>query len=393
MARKLISQVEESQTLLVNELNEEVHVSRVLEPGQEMPNHIPNLKESSILFLEGKLPEGGEPSGLVIETTVRQEARAALDFILDKVVEKVNGQRKEASLPEPSMTEMMDGVFKVPPVPSLRTTLQEASDKGSRALIAVRKSKPPTRGRGRGKDIRQVMQLAKSGPFIFPSGPSREMARTKQTPRANPAKGDPNKKRDPIPPKLPHKGRRLPGQPRRTRHEIWVAGRPARMEKLKKDPYAYSSTRYAYKTLQELTPAARALKEIAHFQKHDQLLIRKLPFQRLVREIMQDITGLANEKRIQASALSALQEASEDFIVKLMDDANLCALHARRVTLLPKDIQLAQRIRGDKKGEEKEFKISWKSRPGRKRVTKTIGVNLHSSKKGGGKKSSKGSGE
>ena len=91
-------------------------------------------------------------------------------------------------------------------------------------------------------------------------------------------------------------------------------------------------------------PRMRALMEIRRYQKTSELLIRKLPFQRLIREITQDYkVGL----RFQASALMALQEAAEAFLIGLFEDTNLCAIHAKRVTIMPKDIQLARRIRGD----------------------------------------------
>ena len=72
--------------------------------------------------------------------------------------------------------------------------------------------------------------------------------------------------------------------------------------------------------------------------------IRKLPFQRLVREIAQDFK---TDLRFQSAAILCLQEAVEAYLVRLFDDANLCAIHARRVTILPKDIQLARQIRGE----------------------------------------------
>ena len=87
-----------------------------------------------------------------------------------------------------------------------------------------------------------------------------------------------------------------------------------------------------------------ALQDIRHFQKTSALLIWKLPFQRLVREIAQDIK---TDLRFQSVAILCLQEVMEAYLVRLFDDANLCAIHARRVTILPKDIQLARRIRGE----------------------------------------------
>ena len=92
-------------------------------------------------------------------------------------------------------------------------------------------------------------------------------------------------------------------------------------------------------------PGTVALREIRRYQKSVELLIRKLPFQRLVREIAQDFK---TDLRFQSSAVMALQEASEAYLVGLFEDTNLCAIHAKRVTIMPKDIQLARRIRGER---------------------------------------------
>ncbi|CAN0156380.1 unnamed protein product [Lampetra fluviatilis] len=92
-------------------------------------------------------------------------------------------------------------------------------------------------------------------------------------------------------------------------------------------------------------PGTVALREIRRYQKSTELLIRKLPFQRLVREIAQDFK---TDLRFQSSAVMALQEASEAYLVALFEDTNLCAIHAKRVTIMPKDIQLARRIRGER---------------------------------------------
>ena len=88
-----------------------------------------------------------------------------------------------------------------------------------------------------------------------------------------------------------------------------------------------------------------ALREIRRYHKSTELLIRKLPFLRLVREIAQDFKA---DLRFQNSAVMALQEASEAYLVGLFEDTNLCAIHAKRVTIMPKDIQLARRIRGER---------------------------------------------
>ncbi|KAI9220493.1 histone-fold-containing protein [Blastocladiella britannica] len=97
-------------------------------------------------------------------------------------------------------------------------------------------------------------------------------------------------------------------------------------------------------------PGTVALREIKKYQKTTDFLLRKLPFSRLVREVSNDLGALYGPAfmamRWQASALLALQEASEAYLVHLFEDANLCAIHAKRVTVMPKDIHLARRIRG-----------------------------------------------
>ncbi|XP_053267182.1 histone H3-like centromeric protein A [Pleuronectes platessa] len=91
-------------------------------------------------------------------------------------------------------------------------------------------------------------------------------------------------------------------------------------------------------------PGTKALMEIRRYQKSTDLLLRKGPFSRLVREVCQTFSREA--LRWQVYAILALQEAAEAFLVLLFSDANLCAIHAKRVTLFPRDIQLARRIRG-----------------------------------------------
>ena len=93
-------------------------------------------------------------------------------------------------------------------------------------------------------------------------------------------------------------------------------------------------------------PGTVVLREIRRYQKSMELLIRKLPFQRLVRELAQDL-GKINI-RFQSGVIMALQEASEAYLVGLLEDANLCAVHTKRVTIMTKDIQLARRIRGER---------------------------------------------
>lgn len=95
-------------------------------------------------------------------------------------------------------------------------------------------------------------------------------------------------------------------------------------------------------------PGTVALKEIRRYQRSYDLLIQKLPFARLVREVALDILPeeRRHEIRWQSQAIQALQEAAEAFLVHLFEDTNLCAIHAKRVTIMQKDIALARRIRG-----------------------------------------------
>jgi histone H3 len=99
------------------------------------------------------------------------------------------------------------------------------------------------------------------------------------------------------------------------------------------------------KAVRRYRPGTVALREIRRYQKSTELLIRKLPFQRLVREIAQETKA---ELRFQSNAIAALQEAAEAYLVTLFEDTNLCAIHAKRVTIFPRDMQLARRIRDER---------------------------------------------
>lgn len=116
-----------------------------------------------------------------------------------------------------------------------------------------------------------------------------------------------------------------------------------------KQPMAKKSTATSAKR-KSLTPKRRkpgtlALREIKRLTHSTELLIKKLPFQRLVREVAQTYM---TDVRFQVAALDALQEAAEAYLVGLFEDTNLCAMHAKRVTIMPRDIHLAMRLRGDK---------------------------------------------
>ena len=88
-------------------------------------------------------------------------------------------------------------------------------------------------------------------------------------------------------------------------------------------------------------PGTVALREIGKYQKSMDLLLCKLPFQHFVREVTQNVRG---DLRFQATALAASQEATEAYLIGLLEDTNLCAIHAKRVTIMPKDLQLSRRI-------------------------------------------------
>ena len=92
-------------------------------------------------------------------------------------------------------------------------------------------------------------------------------------------------------------------------------------------------------------PGTVALREIRKYQSSTDLLIRKLPFYRLAREIAQEFKS---DIKFTKEALQALQESAESYLIGLFEDANLACIHAKRVTIAPVDIQLARRIRGER---------------------------------------------
>ena len=139
----------------------------------------------------------------------------------------------------------------------------------------------------------------------------------------------------------------LPPIPKkRTQTASASVGKAPRKQLKPKPPVKTSTATSGVKKPHHYRPGTVALREIRRYQKSTELLIRKMPFNRLVREIAQDFK---TDLRFQSSAIGALQEASEAYLVGLFEDSNLCAIHGKRVTIMPKDIQLAMRIRGEKK--------------------------------------------
>ena len=101
-------------------------------------------------------------------------------------------------------------------------------------------------------------------------------------------------------------------------------------------------------------PGMVALREIKRYQKSTECLIKRSPFQKLIWEISQEYHICSQgpgtpsmQVRFQSTAIAALQEVAKNFIGGLFEDVNLLAVHAKRVTVMPSDIRLALRIRGD----------------------------------------------
>ncbi|VDM44200.1 unnamed protein product [Toxocara canis] len=140
------------------------------------------------------------------------------------------------------------------------------------------------------------------------------MVRTKQT----------AKKSAPAPSKL----RKLEAK----RHSLSKKSTPRKEESIKK---------------RRFKPGQRALQQIRKLQRTTELLMPRAPFMRLVREIARQVAPNHNDLRFQSAAISALQEATEAYLTMLFEDCNLAAIHAKRVTIFPKDMQIVRRIRGE----------------------------------------------
>ena len=169
----------------------------------------------------------------------------------------------------------------------------------------------------------------------------REMAKIKTTEKQNPRKSEMEAKmsRDQIPATLPKKtSPRIKHTARKTDRFRKSVATTSKVGKSNPVPQTGGLKRpHRYR------PGTVALCKIRRYQRSTELLIRKLPFARLVQEIAQDFK---TDLRFQREAIMALQEAGEAYLVGLFKDANLCAIHAKRVTIMPKDIQLARCIWG-----------------------------------------------
>ena len=134
-----------------------------------------------------------------------------------------------------------------------------------------------------------------------------------------------------------------PSRPKGKDLSLLLATKPGKLA-LPKDSLYFREMVKTKKTARKKT-GKRPCKNLIPQAPRKKLLIQKLPFSRLVREIAQDFKI---DLRFQSQAIGALQEASEAYLVRLFEDTNLCAIHAKRVTIMPKDIQLACRIRGER---------------------------------------------
>ncbi|EPY27914.1 histone H3 [Strigomonas culicis] len=143
------------------------------------------------------------------------------------------------------------------------------------------------------------------------------------------------------PPSLPHTQQPSPLSSMSRVKETARAKRSITSKKSKKAPRAASGVKHA----RRWRPGTVALREVKKFQRSVDLLIQRAPFQRLVREIA---AAQKEGIRFSSSALLALQESTEAYVVSLLADTNLATVHARRVTIMPRDIQLALRLRGDR---------------------------------------------
>ena len=186
----------------------------------------------------------------------------------------------------------------------------------------------------KGKDLTLLIEPGTSYETPAQSLYFREMARSKTTPKVNPRKSQ-------LAGKTPRQQLKTkPLTKNRARNSTKATNKAVAKNTKNTQP----STGGLKKPMR-YRPGTVALREIRRYQKSTELLIRKLPFARLVHEIAQDFK---TDLRFQTEAIGALQEAGEAYLVGLFEDTNLCAIHAKHVTIMPKDIQLARRIRGER---------------------------------------------
>ena len=126
---------------------------------------------------------------------------------------------------------------------------------------------------------------------------------------------------------------------------IGAGVKPISIRKTGKPASQYKGIPKGVKTTRRFRPGTVALRQIRKYQRSTNTLIPFAPFARLVREIA-DSQIVEGWYRFQRTAIHALQEAAEQYLTRVLEDSNLCAIHAKRVTIMPKDIRLAKRIGG-----------------------------------------------
>ena len=215
----------------------------------------------------------------------------------------------------------------------IQTKLQEGQDEREMGLVTPANLKVPSMG-----------EPPEPDPGMLPPGPRKTVGRQ---PKPSTSAQQRLKPKKPSAPSVREAQEELKKALAKKREEERkkAAARAAKSSG-QKAPKGGVKKHYRYQ------PGTVALKQIRRYQKTTELLIRKLPFQRLVQEIASDDevirSPLCRKVRFQSAAIIALQEASEAYLVGLFEASNLCAIHANRVTIMPKDIQLARRIRRER---------------------------------------------
>ena len=253
--------------------------------------------------------------------------------------------RKLPKLPGANLTAGHHAEIRRVQASTARVSLQKAYDEEIRASDPTLQGVATRSGGGGGGPTKT------GGGKGGGKGPQKPDPKKADPKKADPKKADPKKadpkKADPKksdPPKADPKPKPKPGGGKgpRTSATSIKDQKKARKQGGGGGPAPVNPPKRRYR------PGTVALREIRRYQKSTELLIRKAPFARLVREIVQELFGAQHPYRFQRSAIEALQEASEAYLVGLLEDSNLCAIHGRRVTIMPKDIQLARRIRGER---------------------------------------------
>ena len=225
--------------------------------------------------------------------------------------------------------------FSSTPNTSVESTLESSPLKEPQPSTSMR----DTRVQSRGKDLSLLMKPGQMCRIPSESLYFREMVKTKMTPKQNPRKSNLESKqeREKIPatllkksgPHIKYTQRKL----NRLRNSVATTARAGNANNVLRIGRIKRPHRYH--------PGTVALRESRRYQKSTELLICKLPFSRVVCEIAQDFK---TDLQFQREAIRVLQEAAEAYLVGLFEDTNLCAIHAKRITIMPKDTQLACRI-------------------------------------------------